>query len=227
MGTRGAFGVIIGEQEKIGYNQFDSYPSSRGLENLNWLRGIVPWSGGDERYTGLPKFRQLAANCRLVDDDVKPTDEDIHALRGWTDLSVSSQSVKDWYCLTKDSHGSIESMLRCGYIYDNRDFPLDSLFCEWGYIVDFDSNVFEVYEGFQKARPKKGRWKGRPTTAENEANYKAHLKWCKKNGREPFSPKVPDYKAIELVASWPFNELPSDEDFLALGHQEEEEVAVV
>ena len=116
-------------------------------------------------------------------------------------------------------------MLRCGYIEDHSEFPLDSLFCEWGYIVDFDRNVFEVYEGFQKTRPKKGHWKGRPTAAENKVNFEAHLKWCKKNGREPFRPKTPDYKAIELVASWPFRELPSDEDFLKLNPREEEAVA--
>ena len=38
MGTRGAFGVIIGEKEKIGYNQFDSYPEGKGIDNLQWLR---------------------------------------------------------------------------------------------------------------------------------------------------------------------------------------------
>jgi hypothetical protein len=225
MGTRGAFGVIIGEKEKIGYNQFDSYPSGKGLENLNWLRGIVPQGDMDERYTQLPKFRELALDCDLVDDSIKPTPKDIHALRGWTDMGVSNQSTDDWYCLTHATHGSIEMMLRCGYIEDHSEFPLDSLFCEWAYIVDFDRNVFEVYQGFQANRPKRGRWKGRPTAAENKVNFEAHLKWCEENGREPFRPKVPDYKAIEMIASYPFNALPTDDDFLALERVEEEVVA--
>jgi hypothetical protein len=218
MGTRGAFGVIIGEKEKIGYNQFDSYPSGKGLENLTWLRGIE-WT------SALPKFRQLATDCLLVDDKTEPTPLDIHALRGWTDLSVSTQQTDDWYCLTHETHGSIEMMLRCGYIEDFSSFPLESLFCEWGYIVDFDRNVFEVYQGFQKSRPKKGRWKGRPTVAENKINFEAHLRYCEENDIEPYQPKVPDYKAIELIASYPFNALPTDDDFLALERVGEEAVA--
>lgn len=226
MGTRGAFGVIVGEQVKVGYNQYDSYPSGKGLENLTWLRGIVPWGEGvDERWTGLPKFRQLASACRLVTDDDKPAPRDVFALRGWTDLTVSEQSVEDWYCLTKDTHGSIEAMLRCGYIYDSFSFALDSLFCEWGYIVDFDRKAFDVYTGFQKKRPKKGLWKGRPTAVEDKVNFERHLEHAKKEGREPWRSEVSEYKAIEQIASYPFDALPTDDDFLALERAEEEAVA--
>src|SRR2546429_2502797 len=50
---------------------------------------------------------------------------------------------------SRDTQGSIEKMLACGYILDRHDFPLDSLFCEWAYMVDLDLCVFEVYQGFQ------------------------------------------------------------------------------
>ena len=214
MGTRGAFGVIIGEQEKIGYNQFDSYPEGRGIEQLQWVRQIVFTK--DYSFPGdFSKFKTLAEECEVVDDSTKPTKREKEALRGWTDLNVSEQSTDDWYCLTRDTHGSIENMLRCGFIYDNRDFPLDSLFCEWAYIVDFDQEVFEVYQGFQKKLPKKGRWAGRPTKEEDAESYKLHLEWCKNNDREPWKPKVSEYKAVELIASYPFDALPSDEEFLS------------
>ena len=218
MGTRGVFGVIIGEKEKIGYNQYDSYPSGNGIANLQWLREAIA-EGKLEHY------RELAEKAKLVDDTVKPTPKDVAALADVTRLDVSEQSTDDWYCLTHATHGSIPAMLNCGYILDYSDFPLESLFCEWGYIVDFDKDVFEVYEGFQKEIPRAGRWAGRPTPEEDTENYIKHLEWCAQNQREPWRPRTSEYKAIKLVASWPFGALPNDEEFLALERQGEEAIA--
>lgn len=212
MGTRGAFGVIIGEQEKIGYNQMDSYPDGHGIENLQWLRDA-----------DLDEVRKLAKAAKVVSNDKRrPTEAQQVALEAYADTGVSEQSLNDWYCLLRKTHGHIGRMLESGYIEDNSDFPLHSLFCEWAYIVDFDQNVFEVYQGFQKEIPKKGRWKGRPTKAEDTANYKEHLYWCAKNGRDPWYPERSEYKAVELVASWQLDALPSDEEFLAQTREPEE-----
>lgn len=209
MGTRGAFGVIINEQEKISYNQMDSYPGGHGIDNLHWLREVV--DNGE-----LPKITALAEKLRVVDNEKKkPTQKDIERLAPYTSLGVSSQSTDDWYCLTRGTHGDIGAILDCGYILDGSDFPLDSLFCEWAYIIDLDKSVFEVYKGFQEKKPKKGRWAGRPTSAEDTANYKEHLYWCAKNHREPWLPEKSQYKAVELIASWPFDALPDDGTFLA------------
>lgn len=204
MGTRGAFGVIIGEQEKIGYNQYDSYPEGKGIEVLRFLRGA-----------DLSDLRQQAEALRVVKDGEKPTPEDVEALKPWTNLGVSEQSTDDWYCLTRDAQGDFGEMLKSGYIEDGSYFPLDSLFCEWAYIVDLDRNVFEVYKGFQKKLPKRGRWKGRPTKAEDEVSYVEHLKWCAANKRTPWQGERSEYKAVEEVASWPLDRLPTDVVFLA------------
>jgi hypothetical protein len=208
MGTRGAFGIIIGEKEKIGYNQFDSYPDGKGIENLRWLRSEI--EAGH-----LQALRVAADKVRLVDDDTPPSASDISILSDATNLNVSEQSTTDWYCLTRETHGDIGAMIECGYIYDSHAFPLDSLFCEWAYIVDLDAEVFEVYRGFQKTLPKKGRWAGRPTAEEDRVAYEEQLKWCAEHGRGPWRPEVSEYKAVELVASYSFWLLPSDEAFLA------------
>lgn len=198
MGTRGAFGVIVGEQEKIGYNQFDSYPEGKGREVLAWLRGVVAEEGGVE------KTRVLAEGLRLVTDKEKPTAIDIERLAPFTDLDVSEQSTDDWYCLTRLAHGDIAATLACGYVLDAHNFPLDSLFCEWAYIVNFDTQTFEVYGGFIQEKHDRGRFAGRETPVEDGA-------WIDGG-----------YWPVALIASWPFDALPTDGAFLAATNEEEE-----
>ncbi len=194
MGTRGAFGVIIGEKEKIGYNQFDSYPSGRGIEVLHWLQTA-----------DFVEVERLAEACRLVDESTPPKPADVKRLKSVTDLGVSEQSTDDWYCLTRDTHGDIEAMLSCGYILDYHDFPLDSLFCEWGYIVDLDQYVFEVYIGFQNEEHHEGRFASRAKKPDDwEPKYEGDQFWW----------------PIRLIASYPLDNLPSNEEFLALENTE-------
>jgi hypothetical protein len=42
---------------------------------------------------------------------------------------------------------------------NSKDFLLDSLFCEWAYILNFDEELFEVYKGFNQSQQiDKGRY---------------------------------------------------------------------
>jgi len=41
---------------------------------------------------------------------------------------------------------------------DSKDFPKASLFCEYAYIVNFDTGKLECYRGFQTFRHKRGRY---------------------------------------------------------------------
>jgi hypothetical protein len=38
MGTRGTWGFVLDDREKLTYNHFDSYPDGLGADLLNWLR---------------------------------------------------------------------------------------------------------------------------------------------------------------------------------------------
>ena len=184
IGTRGAFGVVVDGVEKIGYCQYDTYPEGHGVENLQWIRSIIERGFENDA-------RQLALDAKLVDDTVVAEKEDIEKLSAFTNLSVSKQSTDDWYCLTRDTHGQIRLMLDCGYILDSSNFPYDSLFCEWAYIIDFDKRQFEVYKGFQKDASKiVGRF--------------SHGSISDEDG----------YAPVTLIAVYSFDDLPSDDDFL-------------
>jgi hypothetical protein len=83
----------------------------------------------------------------------------------------------------------MDALLQAGVTADASDFPMDSLYCEWGYLIDVDTATFEVYTGFQKAPHDAGRFAHRPPTNE-------------------------DYYPVALAASWPFTALPGPRQFM-------------
>lgn len=219
MGTRGAVGFVIKGEEKFAYNHYDSYPDGLGVEVLKFLR---------EFPGGIEAMAEKAEKLQLVSDDVPATPEQILELRETTNWFVNQYSMAgpdgwpelptedvQWYNLLHRTQGDLAASLEVGYMEGANSFPLDSLFCEWAYVIDLDAEVLEVYVGFQKELPTSGRWDGRPTAEEDAVNYKRHLKQAAEQGRDPWRPKAAEYKAIALIKTYPFDKLPSDEVFLA------------
>lgn len=186
MGTRGFLGFVVDGHEKIAYNHNDSYPDGLGADTLTWLRAAV------EDYDAL---RAGVEALRVIRQGETPTPEDVERLAPWTDLGVSSGNTDDWYCLLRRTQGNPAAMLRAGYIEDAGGFPTDSLFAEWGYVVDLDAETFEVYQGFQKDPHDRGRFSSREFDREPAASGTT-------------------YYPVALAASWPLKDLPTSEDFL-------------
>lgn len=69
------------------------------------------------------------------------------------------------------------------------EFAQDSLFCEWAYVIDFDTNTFEVYRGFNHE----------PLT-EGERFY-----------RKPN--EAVEYHPVKLVATYELTNLPTNNAF--------------
>ena len=190
MGTRGFVGFIIDDSEKISYNHQDSYPSYVGVHLLKWLRGQM-----DAGH--LATMAEQARAIQLVDEEAKPAD-----------------STETWYEVLHDDQGDLGASLERGMMADFHQFPLDSLSCAWGYLVDLATGRFEAYRGMQTTVPANGRWAGRPTVAENQANHTLFLEWCAKHERMPWLPETPEYKAVELVGSWSLSALPTEDEFM-------------
>lgn len=175
MGTRGTFGVRIGGKDKLTYNHFDSYPDGLGSALVAQIKAILVEKGKNW-------LEQKAIALVQIDTESKPSPAHINALRPYADLSVGRQSLDDWYCLTRKLQGDIRNTLEAGVMIENNSFINDSLFCEWGYIINLDDFTFEVYEGFQTKPHKLGRY----------AN----------NGHED------GYYPCALVAKFPLDDIP-------------------
>lgn len=187
MSTRGFLGFVIDGQEKIAYNHFDSYPGGLGVDVLSFLR--IAASESTEQIA--ERVRAL----RVVDSDSEPTDEDIERLAPFTNTNVGERCERpDWYQLLRETQGKPGAILQAGFIEDATRFPLDSLFAEYGYMVDLDRGVFEAYVGFQEAGHSKGRFADREPDPNNVAN---------------------GYYPCALVAEWKLDALPTDDELVA------------
>jgi hypothetical protein len=152
MSTRGTFGVRIDGNDKLMYNHSDSYPEGLGVEMLETTRQLLKENGKDW-------LKEKAKALRMVNTNTEvPTEEDIERLKPYTDLHVSERSTKDWYCLMRNMQGDLKTLLEVGIGSDGAGFIRNSLFCEWGYIVNLDDNKLEVYKGFQRKPHDKGRY---------------------------------------------------------------------
>lgn len=178
MGTRGIWGFVLGEQEKLTYNQFDSYPD--GLGEMVW--GLC-------RDLGPEGLRDAAERMRLVDQSAPPTAEDIERYQQWTTWRNGRTDPPEWYDVLYNTHGDPQAAVEAGAMEaDGALFALDSLFCEWGYVVDLNEMRLEVYEGFRTAPHERGRFAKRTLP----------------DGSRPRA----EYWPIEMIASFPLDALP-------------------
>jgi len=150
MGTRGIWGFVIDGETKVTYNHFDSYPGGLGTDLVKALGNWDPVS-----------LLAAARALIVVNEDEKPTPEQQRALIQHADTGVGSGSTGDWYVLLRETQGNMQATLDAGYMLDSFAFGFDSLFCEWGYVIDLDGDgaTFDVYEGFQNATTNRGLWK--------------------------------------------------------------------
>lgn len=167
MGTRGAFGVRIDGKDKLTYNHFDSYLGGLGEDLVGQISKLV-------KNRGLEKVKELARELKVLEQtdsgSVEPTKvltgEEIARLSKYANRGVSSGH--DLYSLLRELQGKLDVILTDAKVMiDGSSFVNDSLFCEYAYVLNLDTEKFEVYKGFQQKRGV-GRYaeaaaKGEPT----------------------------------------------------------------
>lgn len=139
MSTRGVCGFHKNGTDKITYNHSDSYPRELG-------NGVKKFISNHS----IQELNYIFDKIILVDRHSKPSDDQINECKRYLDLGVSEQTEDDWYCLLRLSQGDLETYAKgLRYMIDDSNFIKESLFCEWGWIINLDKNVLEIYKGFQ------------------------------------------------------------------------------
>ena len=206
MGTRNLTCVVLnGEMKVAQYGQWDGYLSGQGKTVIDFIA----------KKMNLKRFKQAVSECRwatakeirqsYLDCGDSPTNTsgrinmeigDLHAQRypslnrdtcskilqviqdGTFTKSVRTNKGK---YVTKTFKGSPARLLT-----DEHAFASDSLFCEWAYVLDLDTQTLEIYKGFNQETPK-GRFA--KLKVKRGEKYKPITLWqtvsfaqCKKSG---------------------------------------------
>ncbi|SHJ57254.1 hypothetical protein SAMN02745136_00421 [Anaerocolumna jejuensis DSM 15929] len=184
MGTRGLVCVQKdGEYKVAQYGQYDTNPYGSGVCILKFLKNV---------------------NLRVLESDISEcvfyTKEQLQEILSEYKPGTMIFGVPWHRELCGITFEEILSLIMFGNLRslkNNSEFAQDSLFCEWGYVIDFDKRTFEVYKGFNKRNlTKKDRfYKGKSTE---------------------------EYKPIKLARSYSLNALPTEEEFLDFFYPDED-----
>lgn len=156
------------------YGQWDGCPDGQGATTLEFLQ-----SGNVKTLEGkLDKIRFIDKNKQ----------EEINAL--------GEKWEKFHPLLSRDVGAEIfQSVVDCEdpiiWLANSIDFAADSLFCEWAYLLNFDTQELEIYKGFNKQK-----------LAPEDRFY-----FLEKEVEGEYHP-------IKLLGKYKFSELPTLEKFI-------------
>ena len=138
MGTSGLFGFYYKGKYYVSYNHFDSYKSGLGQDIIDQIKKAITEGTFEE-------WKELLGKIIEVDQRIPPSPEEIEKLKKYANLGVSHQKYEDWYCLLHHCQGSLEKVLRSGYIWN---CTLDNGIPDWdyyNYIVNFDTEKLDFW----------------------------------------------------------------------------------
>jgi hypothetical protein len=197
MGTRHLICVYKNQDFKVAqYGQWDGYPEGQGVGVLNFLStaDLAQFSEAIDGVSFATTERRDAWVEHATEHGVDPEAD-------WVDSRIARAFGKKHPQWSRDTGAEILSLIESTpslKLTDSRTFALDSLFCEWAYVIDFDSGELVAYKGYTKCEGDYGHF----TTL--------------------FDGK-PDrgYYPVTVAGRWMLNDLPTKEDFV--GHLEPQE----
>lgn len=188
MGTRHLVCVYSNKRFQVAqYGQYDGYPSGTGADVLSFLHML-----SDKEFK---TFKKKLRNVRLH-PEAEFRDKDLYNIHP---QPTASEVLNEIFASDKEIH-----------LINNASFGGDSLFCEWAYVINMDTNTFDVYEGFVKDVHE---------SAPLFLKYKRPPKEKPKNSKH----QIDDYYPVKLAASYGLECLPDIEDFLERFNDQEDE----
>ena len=146
MGTSNLICVVSGGNYRVAhYCNHDGYPEGQGAMILEFLRS--------EKVNNLRNNLDKCVFISQSEYDEKRKEIGWIPGRGYS-LEAYNKFKETYPSLSFVTGAEILDIVAEATeevkLYNEYDFSRNSLSCEWAYVIDFDANTFEVYEGYNK-----------------------------------------------------------------------------
>lgn len=162
MGTRGIYGIRKNKKDKTTYNHYDSYPSYLGEQIIEFIKNHTE-KEIEELYDRLILVNENLRTSQFTNKQKEKYKECLKKEDFFSHVGNRKETGEDisMYQFLHDFQGKLEKYFEFPEIdlmIDNSEFIKESLFCEWGYIINLDTKEFEIWIGFQNIPCKKNRY---------------------------------------------------------------------
>lgn len=153
MGTRHLTCVFSNDKMRVAqYGQFDGYPDGAG-------RNICDFIQSNDMNAFSSKIEKVT---QISEEDLKKIHSNFSSNDGWMTLEESNRFAAQHPEFHRNTGSDILSLIMKSEeglrVNLATDFANDSLFCEYAYVVNLDTNMLEFYKGFQKEVHSRGRF---------------------------------------------------------------------
>jgi hypothetical protein len=135
-------GFVYKNEKKLTYSRGDSGPDGLGYKMAKFCNSVT-----------VQEMKEAFGKIHMVQKNSTPTVGQIEQCRPWLNLSVSSQSEKEWYCLLRKTQGDLGAYFGknpCRYMIDYSNESVSDLF---DYIVNLDTEKLEFWAYTNKDEP--------------------------------------------------------------------------
>ena len=143
-GTRGTYGFASNQKVKLTYNHFDSFPEGLGVIIVDFCKRTTAENGWDKLRVAVDAVVMVDENTKMSEDEAKryfPKKKSFPKMPTWYEALHSYQGGK---ILDAIANGEV------GHMTEGGDFPKNSGFCDFCYIIDLNNMTLDVYIGKQK-----------------------------------------------------------------------------
>ena len=201
MGTRNLVCVMKDREYRVAqYGQWDGYPDGQGIDVLKFLKTY----NKEKFLNNLDKYIQFGTDEQIQEQWIQCGSDG----SGWCTSDISDKHDQLFPENSRNTGAGILSIIaktkKKLLLQNTIDFAVDSLFCEFVYVVDFDKNTYEIYEGFNENFLDPNE---RFSFLINNKTEEEHI-LDKLTGNEI------KYFPVKLIKTFDLDNLPSKKDFL-------------